>query len=64
MEANVATRPMDWHPAAAYLYVLGLDDLSLAWEYLRRNPQYRRDWARYRRRGRTRAAAPWGLSFP
>lgn len=29
---------------AAYLYVLGLDDVALAWEYLRRNEQYRRDW--------------------
>jgi hypothetical protein len=33
-----------WHAGAAYLYVLRLDPASLAWEYLRRNPQYRRDW--------------------
>ncbi|WP_228490474.1 transcriptional regulator domain-containing protein, partial [Pseudomonas aeruginosa] len=33
-----------WYPTAAYLYVLQLDDLALAWEYLRRNPEYRRDW--------------------
>jgi len=31
-------------PTAAYLYVLHLDQPSLAWEYLRRNPEYRRDW--------------------
>ena len=24
-----------WYPTAAYLYVLGLDALALAWEYLR-----------------------------
>lgn len=60
----MAPQSKDWHPTAAYLYLLGLDDVSLAWEYLRRNPQYRRDWARFKRRGRTRAAVPWGLSFP
>ena len=29
-----------WYPTAAYLYVLGLDALALAWEYLRRHPDY------------------------
>ena len=24
-----------WYPTAAYLYILGLDALALAWEYLR-----------------------------
>ncbi len=33
-----------WHPVAAYLFVLHLDGPSLAWEYLRRNPDYRLDW--------------------
>ena len=33
-----------WYPTAAYLYVLHLDGLALAWEYLRRHPDYRRDW--------------------
>src|SRR3984893_18531209 len=36
-----------WRASAAYLYVLGLDGASLAWEYLRRNPDYRRDWSLY-----------------
>jgi hypothetical protein len=36
-----------WHPAAAYLYVLHLDGPALAWEYLRRNPNYRLDWHRH-----------------
>ena len=31
-------------PTAAYLYILHLDELALAWEYLRRNPDYQRDW--------------------
>lgn len=52
-----------WHPTAAYLYVLGLDALALAWEYLRRHPDYRLDWQR--RRGRSSAAQQtadrWGL---
>jgi hypothetical protein len=39
-----------WYPTAAYLYVLHLDGPALAWEYLRRNPDYRRDWLRRRRR--------------
>jgi hypothetical protein len=39
-----------WYPTAAYLYVLHLDGPALAWEYLRRNPDYRLDWLRRRRR--------------
>ena len=48
-----------WYPTAAYLYVLHLDGPALAWEYLRRNPDYRRDWLRRRRR--PEAAHAWGL---
>ena len=48
-----------WYPTAAYLYVLGLDALALAWEYLRRHPEYRLDWLRRRRR--PEAAQRWGL---
>jgi hypothetical protein len=33
-----------WRAGAAYLYVLLLKGPSLAWEYLRRNPDYRRAW--------------------
>ena len=39
-----------WYPTAAYLYILGLDMLALAWEYLRRHPDYRLDWLRHHRR--------------
>lgn len=37
----------DWRPPAAYLYTLHLDGPSLAWEYLRRNPDYGCDWRRH-----------------
>ena len=52
--------PQSWHPSAAYLYVLHLDARALAWEYLRRHPDYRGDWRRHRRRS---GAVPerWGL---
>ena len=48
-----------WYPTAAYLYVLCLDTLALAWEYLRRHPDYRLDWLRRARR--PDAAHRWGL---
>ncbi|HGM6388061.1 TPA: DUF2285 domain-containing protein [Pseudomonas aeruginosa] len=48
-----------WYPTAAYLYVLWLDALALAWEYLRRYPDYRLDWLRRHRRPDT--AHRWGL---
>lgn len=48
-----------WHPSAAYLYVLHLDGLALAWEYLRRDPNYRRDWLSPRRH--PEIARRWGL---
>lgn len=48
-----------WYPTAAYLYVLHLDDLALAWEYLRRHPDYQRAWLQ---RGSPHdAASNWGL---
>jgi hypothetical protein len=51
---------LDWHPIAAYLYVLHLDRPALAWEYLRRNPEYRTDWRRHRHDPQ-QAAQHWGL---
>ncbi|MGB3882264.1 MAG: DUF2285 domain-containing protein [Diaphorobacter nitroreducens] len=52
-----------WYPTAAYLYALHLDDLALAWEYLRRHPDYRLDWLRRHRRPQAaqEAAHRWGL---
>ena len=48
-----------WYPTAAYLYVFWLDALALAWEYLRRHPDYRLDWLHRHRRPDT--AHRWGL---
>jgi hypothetical protein len=48
-----------WYPTAAYLYAMHLDGPDLAWEYLRRHPDYRLDWRRRRRR--SEAAYRWGL---
>ncbi|MCX7070118.1 MAG: DUF2285 domain-containing protein [Gammaproteobacteria bacterium] len=52
-----------WYPTAAYLYVLCLDALALAWEYLRRHPDYRLDWLHHHRRPQAaqHAALRWGL---
>ncbi|MBI7805295.1 DUF2285 domain-containing protein [Pseudomonas aeruginosa] len=56
----MADRSTDaWYPTAAYLYVLHLDGLALAWEYMRRHPDYRRDWLLRRRQ--PEAAQAWGL---
>jgi hypothetical protein len=50
------TENLAWQPSAAYLYVLHLDAAGVAWEYLRRNPDYRNAAAG--------TAQHWGLSFP
>lgn len=52
-------RTEHWHPSAAYLYVLHLDGPELAWEYLRRHPDYLRDWSH--RRPYPEVASLWGL---
>jgi hypothetical protein len=54
----------NWHPTAAYLYVLHLDGPALAWEYLRRNPNYRLDWLHRLVEGHRPLGEParhWGL---
>jgi hypothetical protein len=33
----------DWRSAAAYAYLNDLNPAELAWEFLRRNPDYQRD---------------------
>jgi hypothetical protein len=35
-----------WQAPAAYLYILRLNEPQIAWEYLRRNSDYRADWDR------------------
>ena len=42
--ADRSTEP--WYATEACLYVLHLDGPALAWEYLRRHPDYRHDWLR------------------
>lgn len=59
MEAVHAT-PAGWMAVAAYLYMLGLDSPSLAWEYLRRHPDYRQAWRR--RCSDEHRADEWGLA--
>jgi hypothetical protein len=49
-----------WNAPAAYLYVLGLDTVSLAWEYLRRNTSYQTHW-QGSGRSDTSQAQRWGL---
>lgn len=53
--------PAHWHPAAAYLYALHLDGPALAWEYLRRNHDYRADWQRHLQALAHHLAPRWGL---
>lgn len=51
-----------WACSAAYVYMLHLEPASRAWEFLRRNPRYVRDWMRYHRRVSSRVAARWGVA--
>jgi hypothetical protein len=60
--------PLDWRNAADYAELARLDLSSLAWEFLRRNPQYQLEHA-----GREltmsgpeprEVSARWGLRFP
>ena len=50
----------EWRASAAYLYVLTMDSISLAWEYLRRSPEYRLDW-QGKRAIDVSAGERWGL---
>ena len=34
----------NWRSSASYMYVIELDPAELAWEFLRRNPDYQRDY--------------------
>jgi hypothetical protein len=53
----------DWRPSAAYLYILHLDSIALAWEYLRRNADYRREWDESGKQHPARDARNWGLHW-
>lgn len=58
-----------WRISTAYDYVNELDPADLAWEFLRRNPEYQHDYKRLKGAGldqdKTEAALSnkWGLSF-
>jgi hypothetical protein len=57
----------DWRSPGAYTYTSKLEAGGLAWEFLRRNRDYRREHITAATRGdaATDAAAQhWGLRFP
>jgi len=53
----------DWRASAAYLYVLHLSAPALAWEYVRRNPEYRSDWGKFGAHPEPAVTQRWGLEF-
>jgi hypothetical protein len=58
----------DWRSAAAYAELENASARDLAWEFLRRNPRYVRDWEQLddTRPDQTADAVAerWGLRFP
>jgi hypothetical protein len=59
----VDIRRSSWSASAAYLYILALDNVSLAWEYLRRNSSYQTDWRDLATRSDSASAVRWGLRY-
>lgn len=65
----MSTTPSQWRDPQAYDYLEGLSAPDLAWEFLRRNPDYQRDYAALTAAPHDAAAqaafrARWGLMFP
>ena len=62
-------RRPDWRSPSDYEYLRQLDRAELAWEFLRRNPDYKKDFGRIDEKvKRTRpdmvaVGEPWGLCF-
>jgi hypothetical protein len=58
----------DWRSAAAYAELENASARDLAWEFLRRNPRYVRDWEQLDDRpfddAADTVAERWGLRFP
>jgi len=63
-------RVLDWRSAAAYAYVDDLNPAELAWEFLRRNSDYQRDFraaagdAAGQAEFSEQVILRWGLPFP
>lgn len=59
-----------WRSSSAYDYIDDLTPPQLAWECLRRNPDYQQDYARLAGRSqvsdaeREEVCRKWGLRFP
>lgn len=54
-----------WRSAEAYDYVEDLSGADLAWEYLRRNPDYQNDFQTASQGSGSEALSlRWGLRFP
>lgn len=59
-------RKPDWRSPSNYHYLEKLDRAEWAWEFLRRNREYRKDFVRIldsTAREATAIAERWGLSF-
>ncbi|WP_284736105.1 transcriptional regulator domain-containing protein [Dongia deserti] len=60
-------RIRDWRSSSAADELNHLDRAGLAWEFLRRNPRYRRDYSKLSRdtadEAATAAGERWGLCF-
>jgi hypothetical protein len=48
LEPTRIVRTPDWHDKSAYAYITRLRSDDLAWEFLRRNPDFRNFWHSYR----------------
>jgi hypothetical protein len=61
---------IDWRAPAAYVHTKTIPAAGFAWEYLRRNHDYRQDFQLLVRAGRPNVseleafARRWGLRFP
>src|SRR6266849_9754961 len=61
--------PQEWRSEAAYAYLNDLTPAELAWEFLRRNPEYQRDYrtAADATADQAKSSGPliaqWGLRF-
>lgn len=53
----------EWQAGSAYLYILHLDRSALAWEYLRRNPEYQRQWHAGELTERHNLSSRWGCTI-